>query len=91
MIECEKVGFGCHYGAWYAATHPAEFDQRQKSLPDGWLVCKRCGKPFKPKTKRRQYYCEAVCQMEAQKQRDREKLASYKREWRAKKKEGTKD
>lgn len=81
------------YGKWKGLQYERdkEAQSREKKIPEGWLICKYCGKPFKPKTKRSQFYCEAVCQMEAQKQRDREKLASYKREWRAKQKEGAKD
>ena len=56
IIECQKAGFGVHYGAWKATqTKPAEI---KKEIPDGWLVCQYCGKPFKPKTKRPQRYCE---------------------------------
>lgn len=84
---------GMSYGKWKGLQYEKakEAQSREKKIPDGWLICQHCGKPFKPKTKRRQYYCEAVCQMEAQRQRDREKLASYKREWNARKKEGTTD
>ena len=75
MIECEKAGFGCHYGAWKATqTKPVVIE---KKIPDGWLICEYCGKPYKPKTKRPQKYCEATCQgrasWERKKQRDLER------------------
>lgn len=71
MIQCEKDGYGVHYGAWKAAQTPVQIGP--KGTPEGWLVCAWCGKPFKPKTKRLQKYCEAYCQAEAQKARERQK------------------
>ena len=70
MIECEKAGYGVHYGAWKATqTNPVIIEKR---IPEGWLVCQWCGKPFKPKTKRPQKYCEAICQKQASYQRSRQ-------------------
>ena len=81
MIQCEKDGYGVHYGKWYAAQNrPVKIEP--KGLPDGWKKCAYCGKPFKPKTKRIQYYCEAQCQAAAQKLRDKEKRKIYEREGR---------
>lgn len=82
MIECEKAGYGVHYGKWKAAQKVVV--PEQKGIPDGWRVCARCGKPFKPKTKRIQYYCEANCQVEAQREKDRQRHAKYIREYREK-------
>ncbi len=79
MIECQKAGFGVHYGAWKATQIPKKIEP--KGLPDGWKKCAYCGKPFKPKTKRIQYYCEAQCQAAAQREKDKDKRAIYKREW----------
>lgn len=67
MIECEKAGYGCHYGRWKATQKPTK--NEPKVINDGWLICKHCGKPFKPKTKRKQIYCEAICQRQAQYER----------------------
>lgn len=71
MIECEKAGYGVHYGAWKATQKPVKIEP--KGIPEGWLVCEYCGTPFKPKTKRKQFYCGAYCQHEAQKKRDKER------------------
>lgn len=96
MIECEKAGYGCHYGAWYAATHPikeepeAKEEKKEKPVPEGWLICQQCGKAFKPKTKQKQKYCEPMCQYEHEKEKYRTYRADYKREWAAKQKEGIK-
>lgn len=81
MIECKKAGYGVHYGDWRAAQPPAKIES---GIPDGWQECKRCGKLFKPKTKKRQMYCEVLCQQAAQREKDKEKLAEYKRAWREK-------
>lgn len=80
MIQCKKDGYGVHYGKWKAAQKPVEIEPDE--TPDGWRVCAHCGKPFKPKTKRIQLYCEAYCQMEAQRERYRLKHAQYMREYR---------
>lgn len=70
MIECEKAGYGVHYGAWKAAqtnqTAPVVVEQK---IPEGWLVCEYCGKAFKPKTKRPQRFCEVECQNKSYQER----------------------
>ena len=96
MIECEKAGYGCHYGAWYAATHPIKTVPAvptvptEKPIPEGWLVCQWCGKPFMPKTKKKQKFCEPMCRYEYDKEKYKAYRASYKKEWTAKQKEGIK-
>ena len=80
MIECEKAGFGVHYGRWKATQKPVKIEP--KSSPDNWKVCPYCGQRFKPRYN--QVYCEYVCQREAQRIRDREKHNEYQREWRKK-------
>lgn len=67
---------GMSYGKWKALQ--SEPVKEKKGIPEGWLVCKYCGKPFKPKVKRNQIYCEAYCQAEAQKERDRQRAAARK-------------
>ena len=81
----KAIAAGMSYGKWKAMQdNPVKV---KEGIPEGWLVCQYCGKPFKPKTKRRQFYCEAGCQVQAQYKRDRAKMAQYKKEWRAKQKE----
>lgn len=75
MIECKKAGFGCHYGAWKATQKPVAI--KEHGIPEGWRVCAYCGIPFKPTTKRKQTYCDAVCQRQA----------VYDRKWRGNKDE----
>lgn len=84
MIQCEKDGYGCHYGAWKAAQAAQKPVKVEKEIPDGWQVCKWCGKPFKPTSKKRQIYCEIYCQQSAQRERDKEKMAEHKKAWREK-------
>lgn len=84
MIQCKKDGFGCHYGAWKAAQdNPVKIEKEENEIPDGWRVCEWCGKPYKPKTKRPQKYCECACQYEAAKERGRKKHTEYMRQYRA--------
>lgn len=85
MIECEKAGYGCHYGKWKAMQEEQQAKKKQE-IPDGWRVCEWCGKLYKPKTKRPQKYCEPHCQIKAFQHRNREKNAQYMREWKAKQK-----
>lgn len=84
MIQCEKDGYGVHYGAW-KATQPIAKPNSVEVLPDGWKTCAYCGKPFKPKVPY-QKYCDAVCCYDAQEKRYQTKWAAYMRERRAKKK-----
>ena len=75
MIQCEKDGFGVHYGRWKAMQKPVKIEPQ--GIPEGWLVCAQCGTPFKPKTKRKQYYCGAFCQQQAQTARYKERKKGY--------------
>ena len=61
VIQCEKDGYGCHYGRWKAAQPPKP--QTPPELPEGWLICPQCGKWFKP-TRRNsnQKFCNMYCQ-----------------------------
>ena len=70
MIECEKAGFGIHYGAWKATQKPVEIE---KNIPEGWRVCAYCNVTYKPTTKRKQTYCGAYCQQQALYERTRAK------------------
>ena len=69
MIQCEKDGYGVHYGAWRAAKDagllgkPAE--KRPSNPPDltgqqKRLFCIRCGKPVPDNTQQR-LYCGGEC------------------------------
>lgn len=66
---------GMTYGQYKAMQDPVTV---KKGIPEGWLVCAWCGKQYKPKTKRKQLYCDFVCQREAQKEKDRERKAKAK-------------
>lgn len=87
MIECEKAGFGCHYGKWYAATRPAKIEQKQKPIPDGWLICEHCGKPFTQKTKKKKRYCDEFCRNASYYERNKDRRNAKARERRLKKHE----
>ena len=93
MIRCKADGFGCHYGQWKALQgEPVKVEEEvEEPTPQGWLICKQCGKPFKPRTKRKQYYCEAGCQRAAQNERDNERRKKYYREYQERKRKEQKN
>lgn len=72
MMQCKADGYGCHYGHWKAAQDPVQIVKKQE-VPEGWRVCEWCGKPYKPKTKRAQKYCEPYCATQALRERDLER------------------
>lgn len=81
MIECEKAGYGCHYGAWKATQdRPVVIEPDPNALPEGWTLCQYCGKPFKAKQRRLIKYCDDVCLYEAQKERKRLRKRAKRRE-----------
>lgn len=84
MIQCEKDGFGCHYGIW-KATQPKVIPKLDDALPEGWKRCVWCNKPFKPNVPYKKY-CEAICGYEAGKARDKDRKVQNTREYRARKK-----
>ena len=61
---------GMSYGRWKAMQEPVEQENHTEIEPE-LVVCKCCGKQFRPKVKRRQIYCDFFCQREAQYQRER--------------------
>lgn len=79
MIECEKAGYGCHYGRWKAAqTNPVV--KKEESIPKGWKKCEYCGKVFKPKCGQR--FCEPYCRSEAYKPKLNAQRRAYMRDYR---------
>lgn len=84
MIECEKAGFGVHYGAWKATQKPVPIE---KGIPEGFRICIGCGKPFKPNTPNsKQIYCDVTCQKQYYriKYRERNKQSSMESYYRKK-------
>lgn len=75
---------GMSYGNW-KALHPNTKDMVDEPAPQGWLICKHCGKPFKPTNNRKQFYCEAGCQLAAQTERYREQNRERSREYQRRK------
>lgn len=63
---------GMSYGQW-KALHPqtASVELQTDEVPDGWKMCKYCGKYFRP-VKGGQRYCDIQCQRAAQRIKDRE-------------------
>ena len=80
MIECEKAGFGCHYGRWKATQAPIK--KIPAVIPEGWKPCEFCGKPFKPKQGQR--FCEIGCRNLAYAEKNKQLKAEYMRTYRRK-------
>ena len=70
MVQCEKDGFGVHYGRWRATQEDVQIIGK---VPDGWRKCKHCGKTFKPYNN--QLYCEVRCQNMASRKREKDRKA----------------
>jgi hypothetical protein len=76
MIQCEKDGFGCHYGRWKALQDkPVVVEKKEKEvIPDGWKACKNCGKLFKIGSYgKNRVYCDVTCQRQAASKRKKSK------------------
>lgn len=66
MIQCEKDGYGVHYGKWKAMQSTVSIN---KQLPEGWKACEYCGKPFKTKCGKR--FCDMECRNKSYAERDK--------------------
>ena len=86
MIECQKAGFGIHYGAWKATQDRTVVVKKNDELPEGWRICKFCGEPFKLANKgKNRIYCDVSCQRKASNQnRDADKKREYCRRYKEK-------
>ena len=73
------------YGQWMAMQNTPVIVENK--IPDGWIVCKNCGKPFKPNLKSVQKYCDVGCQRQSHYEHNRERKREYMREYRAKQQE----
>lgn len=85
MMQCKKDGYGCNYGKWKALQENPLPKKKKDEIPEGWKVCKRCGNPFKPKTKN-QSYCEYVCQRAETEERRKAKHLEVMKRYRERKK-----
>ena len=81
MIQCEKDGYGVHYGRWKAMQQPVKV---VSEIPDGWKRCPQCGKPFKPRCGKK--YCDEVCRKQAYIPKEREIFRKYMNGYRERKK-----
>ena len=73
---------GMSYGKW-KALHWEE-PKKAGEIPEGWRVCEYCGKPYKPKTKRKQKYCQFNCQWLGYYEKNREKMLAKNKEYKKK-------
>lgn len=78
---------GMSYGKWKAMQEYAKIEKpNHDEIPEGWRICEWCGKPYKPKSRRPQKYCELECQQAASyARRDRAEYAERYRKHMAKK------
>lgn len=65
MIQCEKDGFGVHYGAWRAAQEakkPQDPQEHECNQPAGYkYICQKCGKEFYTQNKKPRKFCSDQC------------------------------
>lgn len=66
---------GMSYGKWKAMQPTVK--PKVTKIPEGWIVCQWCGKPFKPSHAQR--YCSQPCRHQATKKRTRELMAERRR------------
>lgn len=88
MIECEKAGYGCHYGAWKATQDsPIVIQKKSTETHENWKVCPHCGNSFKPSKYGgyRQIYCCIECQRTAHRAGNEERYKEYYRTYMRKK------
>lgn len=88
MIECEKAGFGVHYGWWRSSLGYEKIERKTDVLQEGWRTCAFCGEPFKLSNKgKNRLYCDISCQRKASnKNRDKDKQKQYEIRYRERKK-----
>ena len=73
------------YGKWKALQGNPVPQKKADGIPDGWKVCKRCGKHFKP-TNKNQKYCEYKCQREEAEEKHKTKHLETMKRYRERKK-----
>ena len=65
MIQCEKDGYGVHYGAWRAAQgakNTLAEPQAKCNQPEGYkYICQKCGKEFYAMNKKPRKFCSNQC------------------------------
>jgi hypothetical protein len=79
MRQCEKDGYGVHYGWWRAAGHKR--NNEAESLREyETRICKRCGKRFSMEGRNAaSLYCSPECQQKMQAERHYKKMKNKKR------------
>jgi hypothetical protein len=84
------LAVGMSYGKWKAIHGNTKEDNQlieEETIPEGWGICQHCGKPFKPRSRRPQKYCDSVCQQTELRERYIEKHRERNREYQRKKRE----
>ena len=77
MIQCEKDGFGVHYGAWRAAQYEKNGGVVPPRKPKGYKrICLNCGKEFYAMVNRERKYCDERCRKQYYRRRDAEAKAN---------------
>jgi hypothetical protein len=73
MIQCEKDGYGVHYGAWKATQEAVIPKRKETYIKQG--VCEHCGKTFNICGNIRRY-CDDRCMDAAARKRKKERLCA---------------
>ena len=57
---------GMSYGQWMALQGDTKPERNEeKGIPDGFFVCRHCGKLFRPNMKKNQRFCDMECQRQS--------------------------
>ena len=78
LIQCEKDGFGCHYGKWKPWHDAQKLEQEKppnKTDPDVIVkrICDNCGVEFVRHDKRQRKYCCDACRESANHRMEQER------------------
>lgn len=76
---------GMSYGKW-KALQPVVPIEKKEVVPEGWIRCAYCNKPFKPHNPQ-QKYCEYMCRERGYAEKAKEVTARYQAKYRERKKE----
>ena len=79
---------GVSYGKYIAMKAEEPEIEAEDEIPEGWIKCKFCGRPFKPYDKR-MLYCDSICRQKSNAPRNRERRRE--KYWEEKAKRGAED
>lgn len=76
---------GLSYGKWKAMQPIVPIAEKEE--PKDLKVCPYCGEKFRQPTKRKQTYCNVICQQQAYYERNKKKFLDWQKEYNKRRKE----